>query len=97
MFFWLRLCFGFLILVPSLAVAQPEQPEQPEEPRRYELEIPSNGDTLSGIGVISGWKCEDEGEITVQVDDGESPSHAVRAVPVKILKQCVKMTETTAL
>ena len=67
--FWLRLCFCLFVLAPSLAVAQPEQPE---EPRRYKLEIPSQGDTLSGIGVISGWKCEAEGEITVRVDD-ENP------------------------
>ena len=66
--FWLRLCsLSLLSSLPSLAVAQPEQPE---EPRRYQLEIPSQGDTLSGIGVISGWKCEAEGEITVRVDDG---------------------------
>ena len=71
MFCWLRLCLGLLVLIPSLAVAQPEQPEQPEEPRRYKLEIPSQGDTLSGIGVISGWKCETEGAVTVRVEDGE--------------------------
>lgn len=64
MSFWLRLCLGLLVLIPSLAVAQEQ--EQEIEGR---LEIPSQGDTLSGIGVISGWKCEAEGEITVQVDD----------------------------
>ena len=34
------------------------------------LEIPGKGDTLSGIGVISGWKCEAEGDITVRFDGG---------------------------
>ena len=33
------------------------------------LEIPGNGVTMSGIGVISGWKCEAEGDITVRFDD----------------------------
>ena len=33
------------------------------------LEIPGNGATVSGIGVISGWKCEAEGDITVRFDD----------------------------
>ena len=65
MLFWLRLCLGLVILAPSLAVAQAQKIEG-------RLEIPSQGDTLSGIGVISGWKCEAEGEITVRVDD-ENP------------------------
>ena len=58
MSFLLRLCLGFVILAPSLVHAQSA------------LEIPSDGDQLSGIGVISGWKCEAEGDITVKVDDG---------------------------
>ena len=33
------------------------------------LESPQPGDTLSGIGFISGWKCE-AGQITVRIDDG---------------------------
>ena len=33
------------------------------------LESPANGATLSGIGFISGWKC-DAGEITVTISDG---------------------------
>ena len=33
------------------------------------LESPANGATLSGIGFISGWKC-DAGEITVTINDG---------------------------
>ena len=35
------------------------------------LEIPGNGTTVSGIGVISGWKCEAEGDITVSFDEGD--------------------------
>ncbi|MCE2486823.1 MAG: hypothetical protein J4F42_15015 [Desulfurellaceae bacterium] len=66
MSFWLRLCLGLVILAPSLTVAQEQEQEQEIEGR---LEIPSQGDTLSGIGVISGWKCEAEGAITVRVDD----------------------------
>ena len=34
------------------------------------LEIPGNGATMSGIGVISGWKCE-AGDITVRLDEGD--------------------------
>ena len=57
---WLSLCLGLLILVPSLALAQ----------STATLEIPGDGDTLSGIGVISGWKCEAKGDITVRLDGG---------------------------
>lgn len=35
------------------------------------LEIPGPGDKLSGIGVISGWKCEANGDITVRFNDGD--------------------------
>ena len=35
------------------------------------LEIPGNGATVSGIGVISGWKCEAVGDITVRFDGGD--------------------------
>ena len=34
------------------------------------LEIPGEGANLSGIGVISGWKCEASGPITVEIDGG---------------------------
>lgn len=54
--FSLHLCFGLCLLGPSLAYAA------------Y-LDIPGNGSTLSGIGVISGWKCEATA-ITVVIDDG---------------------------
>ena len=59
MFSWLSLCLGLLIWAPSLALAQ----------LTATLEIPGDGDTLSGIGVISGWKCEATA-ITVVIDDG---------------------------
>ena len=36
------------------------------------LDVPSNRDTLSGIGVIHGWKCEAEGAITIRFDGGVS-------------------------
>ena len=35
------------------------------------LENPSGGLFYSGIGVISGWKCEANGELTVRFNDGE--------------------------
>ncbi len=34
------------------------------------LESPADGGTVSGIGVISGWKCDAEGDITVRFDGG---------------------------
>ena len=44
------------------------------------LEIPSNGETLSGIGVISGWKCEAAGDISVRLNDGD-PIPATYGLP----------------
>ena len=35
------------------------------------LDIPAHGTTLSGIGVISGWKCEANGLLTVRFDGGD--------------------------
>ena len=52
----LRLCLGLSLLIPSLAHAAT-------------LGIPSNGDKLSGIGVISGWKCEANGPLTVRFNE----------------------------
>ena len=46
-----------VVLAPSLAHAA-------------SLDVPSNGDTLSGIGIIHGWKCKAEGAITIRFDDG---------------------------
>ena len=59
MSFLLRLCLGLTVLVPSLAHAQ----------LTGVLEIPGNGVTVSGIGVISGWKCEAEGDLTIVFND----------------------------
>ena len=56
----LALCLGLVLLVPSLTHAQSA------------LDIPGNGDTLSGIGVISGWKCQAAGNITIRLDGGDS-------------------------
>ena len=53
----LRLCLGLLLLTPALSQAAT-------------LEIPGPGANLSGIGVISGWKCEVTGTITVRIDGG---------------------------
>ena len=53
-----RLCFLPLVLASSLTHAA-------------SLDVPSNGDRLSGIGSIHGWKCTPDGEITVAFNDGE--------------------------
>ena len=46
MYFFPRLCvYGLVVLASALAHAQGV------------LEIPGDGGKLSGIGVISGWKC----------------------------------------
>ena len=71
MAFWLRLCLGLAFLAPSLAPAQ----DQP----RYQLEIPGQGGRLSGIGIISGWKCETEGEITIVFNDDDPEEDAIPA------------------
>ena len=36
------------------------------------LEIPGSGSTQSGIGVISGWKCQANGQLTVRFNGGRS-------------------------
>ena len=53
----LYFCLGLLLLTPALIQAAT-------------LEIPGPGANLSGIGVISGWKCEVTGTITVRIDGG---------------------------
>ncbi len=54
----LRLCvLGLMLLTPALAHAGV-------------LENPSPGLLYSGIGVISGWKCEAQGPLTVRFDGG---------------------------
>ena len=57
MTFMLRLCLGVLLLTPALTPAAT-------------LEIPGHGANLSGIGVISGWKCEATEPLTVRIDGG---------------------------
>ena len=59
----LRLFVGLVLLAPSLVLAAT-------------LETPGNGDTLSGIGVIRGWKCEAVGDVTVVIDGGSPLSMA---------------------
>jgi len=66
MFFWLRLCLGLFLLAPSLVHAEV-------------LETPGNGDKLSGLGLIRGWKCE-AGDITVKLSDADG--NAVETVPM---------------
>ena len=44
------------------------------------LEIPGNGAKLSGIGVIAGWKCAAEGDITISLN-GEDPFPATYGLP----------------
>ena len=55
-----RLCFVLCVLVPALgpAAASPSGAAV--------LGNPGNGRLYSGIGVISGWKCQADGEITVE-------------------------------
>ena len=65
MSFFLRL-FGLMVLLPSLAHAAT-------------LEIPGDGTSVSGIGVISGWKCE-AGDITISLN-GEAPFPAMYGLP----------------
>ena len=55
----LSFCLGLVLLAPALAHAQSA------------LDIPGNGDTLSGIGVISGWKCAAQGNLTISLDAGD--------------------------
>ena len=57
MFSLLRTCLSLILLTPALASAAV-------------LDVPSTGDTLSGIGILHGWKCTAEGEITVAFNGG---------------------------
>ena len=59
MYTLLRFCLGLVLLAPMLAHAQSA------------LDIPGNRDTLSGIGVISGWKCAAQGNLTISLDAGD--------------------------
>ena len=55
--FLLQLWLGLVVLAPSLAYAA-------------SLETPKQGSFYSGIGVIRGWKCEVNGELTVRFNGG---------------------------
>ena len=55
---WLSFALTIAVLAPSLAHAA-------------SLENPSGGLFYSGIGVISGWKCEANGELTVRFNGDE--------------------------
>ena len=44
------------------------------------LEVPTPNTTVSGIGVISGWKCAAEGDITISLN-GEDPFPATYGLP----------------
>ena len=55
----LRLCFSLLILAPALIHAAT-------------LENPRNGSFYSGLGVISGWKCEANRPLTVRFNEGDA-------------------------
>ena len=61
------------------------------------LEIPGNGATVSGIGVISGWKCEAEGDITVSFDGGDPIPLVYGSERGDTSAQCVMMMGSTAL
>ncbi len=58
MSFLLRLCLGLIVLVPSLVHAAT-------------LENPGDDLSYSGIGVISGWKCEANGSLTARFFDAD--------------------------
>ena len=58
MFFLLRLAMLVILLVPALAPAAV-------------LDIPSNGASYSGIGVITGWKCQTSGPLTIRFNGGD--------------------------
>ena len=52
----LRLCLVFCVVAPALASAAV-------------LENPSGGNFYSGVGVVSGWKCDADGALTVRFYD----------------------------
>ena len=69
MSFLLRLCLGLFLLAPSLVHAQSA------------LETPGNGDKLSGLGFIRGWKCEAAGDITIKFNpDGDPDAESIPAL-----------------
>ena len=66
----LALSVGGMLAVP---LAQAQDTPAPA-PLTAVLESPATGATVSGLGLISGWKCN-AGEITVVIDEGDP--HAV--------------------
>ena len=58
MSFLYRICTILVVLVPVLVHAQSS------------LDVSSDGTKLSGVGVIHGWKCDAEGDIVVEFNDG---------------------------
>ena len=58
--FQLYFCLVFVLLAPSLTSAAT-------------LGVPGEGTTLSGVGVISGWKCAAAGDLTVRFFADGSP------------------------
>jgi hypothetical protein len=54
--FLLRFCLGLVVLIPSLAHAA-----------TFNLENPKDDSPYSGLGVISGWKCEASGPLTAHI------------------------------
>lgn len=62
MLFLHSICLIVVVLVPAVVRAA--------DPLAA-LEIPNDGSKVSGIGVISGWKCEAEGAITIRFNDGD--------------------------
>ena len=56
MYSLIRICIVFALLAPSLVHAAT-------------LGIPGDGASLSGVGVISGWKCKAEGNLTIVFND----------------------------
>ena len=60
MSFLLRLCLGLMVLVPSLAHAT------------FSLDNPGDGLSYSGVGVISGWKCEASELLTAHIYDEDT-------------------------
>lgn len=57
MFSLFRFCMVLVFLAPTFA-------------HTAWLENPSGGNSYSGIGVISGWKCEANGPLTIRFNDG---------------------------
>jgi hypothetical protein len=57
-------CFFFLLLVEPAGSAV--------------VEIPGEGSSQSGVGVVSGWKCPPNGDITISFDGGPALQAAAR-------------------